>query len=88
MEDECYEEELELCEEHSFDTFGGHTKALHGFKTYNIEGAELYNMGQVEIIFCGLPLPYCWLMNSSKSIDILTFFNNLLIGLHETKNCK
>ena len=71
MEDECYEEELELCEEHSFDTFGGHTKALHGFKTYNIEGAELYNMGQVEIIFCELPLPYCWLMNLSKSIDIL-----------------
>ena len=57
MEDECYEEELELCEEHSFDTFGGHTKALHGFKTYNIEGAELYNMGQVESIFCELPLP-------------------------------
>ena len=52
MEDECYEEELELCEEHSFDTFGGQTKALHGFKTYNIEGAELYNMGQVEFVFC------------------------------------
>ena len=48
MEDECYEEELEHCEEFPFDTFGGQTKALRGFKTYNIEGAELYNMGQVH----------------------------------------
>ena len=50
MEDECYEPELEHCEEFPFDTFGGHTKALRGFKTYNIEGAELYDMGQVRFL--------------------------------------
>ena len=50
MEDECYEPELEHCEEFPFDTFGGHTKALRGFKTYNIEGAELYDMGQVNLL--------------------------------------
>lgn len=28
------------------DTFGGHTKAIEGFKSYNVEYAELVNMGQ------------------------------------------
>jgi len=33
-----------------FDNFGGNTMALRGFKKYNIEGAELTNMGQMTIL--------------------------------------
>lgn len=50
MEDQCYDTELNKCRRFPFDTFGGQTKALEGFKSYNIEGAEIYHMGQATIL--------------------------------------
>ena len=38
------------CQAMGFDNFGGHTKAIQGFKAYNIEGAELTNMGQSSVL--------------------------------------
>ena len=50
MEDACYEssEAPNLCSKYdpSRDNFGGHTKAIKGFRSYQIEGAELFHMGQ------------------------------------------
>ena len=48
---ECEMPEVNVCDETAkADTFGGHTKALEGFKAYNIEGAELYHMGQATVL--------------------------------------
>ena len=43
----CIPDDTNVCENIDFDNFGGHTKAILGFKKYNIEGAELTNMGQM-----------------------------------------
>ena len=43
----CLDEDSDVCDTIDFDNFGGHTKAIKGFKKYNIEGAELTNMGQM-----------------------------------------
>ena len=48
MEDECYDFDLDDCADYPFDSFGGHTKAIEGFEKYNIEGAEIFHMGQVS----------------------------------------
>ena len=34
------------CKEYDYDTFGGHVKVMPGFAAANIEGVELYNVGQ------------------------------------------
>ncbi|KAJ8300467.1 hypothetical protein KUTeg_021986 [Tegillarca granosa] len=34
------------CKEYNYDTFGGHIKAVQGFRNVHIEGAELVHMGQ------------------------------------------
>ena len=48
MGDECIPgEEQDLCNIHHFDNFGGHIKATFNFTAFNIEGAELTNMGQM-----------------------------------------
>ena len=36
--------------EDDFDFFGGHIMAIEGFKSYSIRGAELYHMGQAEVL--------------------------------------
>ena len=38
------------CQAMGSDNFGGHTKAVKGFKAYNIEGAEFTNMGQSSVL--------------------------------------
>ena len=50
MEDECYDFELDDCADYPFDNFGGHTKAIVGFEKYDIEGAEIYHMGQMFVL--------------------------------------
>ena len=51
MEEDCYKiDDLDECDYFTMDTFGGHTKAIKGFKSYNIEGAELFNLGQAKIL--------------------------------------
>ena len=51
VEPECYEvEDSDTCDYWQEDTFGGHTKAIKGFKAYNIEGAELFNLGQARVL--------------------------------------
>jgi len=55
MGDECQPEdesgdELNECQDFDFDNFGGHTRAINGFKAYNIVGAEVTNMGQMTIL--------------------------------------
>ena len=50
MEDECYDEEINNCEKFPFDNYGGHTKAIYGFTSYNVENAEIYHMGQATIL--------------------------------------
>ncbi|XP_033732709.1 cell surface hyaluronidase-like isoform X2 [Pecten maximus] len=36
----------ENCNDYDFDTFGGHVKAVKGFKNVHIEGAEFYHLGK------------------------------------------
>ena len=50
MEDECYDFELDDCADYPFDSFGGHTKAVAGFEKYDIEGAEIFHMGQMFVL--------------------------------------
>ena len=50
MGDVCEQDELNDCEDIDFDNFGGHTKAISGFKAYNIIGAEIMNMGQMTVL--------------------------------------
>ena len=50
MGDECEPDELNDCEDLDFDHFGGHTKAIQGFKAYNIIGAEVTAMGQMTVL--------------------------------------
>merc|ERR1719414_1132205 len=49
MGDHC-SDESEACQALGFDNFGGHTVALEGFARYNIEGAEVTNMGQMSVL--------------------------------------
>ena len=49
MGDSCTDDS-DACKAMKFDNFGGHTKAIRGFKAYNIEGAELTNMGQSSVL--------------------------------------
>ena len=50
MENECYQESLNLCSEKiNFDNFGGHIMTVEGFKSFNIEGAEITHMGQMAV---------------------------------------
>ena len=47
----CYDPEINDCEEGvDPDVYGGHTKAVFGFRNYNIQGAELYHMGQKTVL--------------------------------------
>ena len=50
MGDECEPDELNDCEDLEYDNFGGHTKAIYGFKAYNIIGAEVTAMGQMTVL--------------------------------------
>ena len=50
MGDICADASHPSCQAMDVDNFGGHTKALKGFKAYNIEGAELTNMGQSSVL--------------------------------------
>ena len=50
MGEKCLDVDSAACQAVGFDNFGGHTKALRGFKAYNIEGAELTNMGQMSVL--------------------------------------
>ena len=50
MGDTCEPDELNECQDFDFDNFGGHTRAIEGFKAYNIIGAEVTNMGQMTIL--------------------------------------
>ena len=47
MESDC---DGVFCDKEDYDKFGGHTKAVNGFKSYNIEGVELFHMGQEGIL--------------------------------------
>ena len=50
MEDGCYGEETNACGDNvDFDNFGGHIMAVMGFESFNIEGAEVYHMGQMTV---------------------------------------
>ena len=48
--EKCTDVDSDACQAVGFDNFGGHTKAIQGFKAYNIEGAELTNMGQMSVL--------------------------------------
>ena len=50
MGEKCTDVDSDACQAVGFDNFGGHTKAIQGFKAYNIEGAELTNMGQMSVL--------------------------------------
>jgi len=50
MGETCQDVGTPACDEVDFDNYGGHTKAVEGFKSYNIEGAELTHMGQMSIL--------------------------------------
>jgi len=50
MGEECLDANTNACKDLGFDNYGGHTKALRGFGSYNIEGAELTNMGQLTVL--------------------------------------
>ena len=50
MGNKCEPDELNDCEEFDYDNFGGHTRALEGFKAYNIVGAEVTAMGQMTLL--------------------------------------
>ena len=50
MGDGCEPDELNDCEDVDFDNFGGHTRAIEGFKAYNIVGAEVTAMGQMTVL--------------------------------------
>jgi hypothetical protein len=46
----CNPLEPDDCEIFDMDNFGGQTKATQGFRAYNIQGAELTNMGQSTVL--------------------------------------
>ena len=46
----CVDDHLKVCDMVEFDNFGGHIKIIRGFKSVNIEGAELTNMGQMTVL--------------------------------------
>jgi len=50
MGEDCLDANTNACKDLGFDNYGGHTQALKGFKSYNIEGAELTNMGQMTVL--------------------------------------
>ena len=50
MGDSCIDQDTDDCKSMGIDNFGGHTKALQGFKSYNIEGAEFTHMGQSSVL--------------------------------------
>ena len=49
-QDDEEEDSLNECQDIGYDSFGGHTKAIEGFKSYNIIGAELTAMGQMTVL--------------------------------------
>ena len=74
MSPTCYYDDND-CEKYPFDSFGGHTKAIVGFTAYNIEGAELYHMGQMTILG-SYPIHYHMCLDTGKGIVlsvIMTF---------------
>jgi len=72
----------------SFDTFGGHIKALQNAKAVHVEGAELYNMGQQEFL-AAYPMHFHRMFDASgfyaKQLSIHHSFSRC-VAIHATQN--
>ena len=69
MGDECEPDELNECQDYDFDNFGGHTRAIEGFKAYNIVGAEVTAMGQMTVLG-SYPIHFHMCQNTSRGAVI------------------